>query len=59
MFSLILFLVGLTAGAKVGVVIGILVIAILLVLIACLKLKFFPREQRLKLKPVRFSFALF
>jgi len=40
---------GLAVGARVGMVVGILVIVALLVFIACLKLKFFPREHRLKL----------
>ena len=52
-FQLIYF-VGLGLGPKVGIVIGIIIIAALLVMIACLKLKFFPREHRLKLKPVSF-----
>lgn len=42
---------GLGLGSKVGIVVGILIISVLLVFIACLKLKFFPREHRLKLKP--------
>merc|ERR1712080_243354 len=42
---------GLSLGPKVGIVIGIIIISALLVMIACLKLKFFPREHRLKLKP--------
>lgn len=42
---------GLAVGPKVGIVVGILIIVALLVFIACLKLKFFPREHRLKLKP--------
>lgn len=47
--------IGLAVGPKVGIVVGILIIVALLVFIACLKLKFFPREHRLKLKPVSIS----
>jgi len=40
---------GLTVGARIGIVAGILLIAALLLIIIILKLKFFPREPRVKI----------
>lgn len=40
---------GLAMAGKVGIVFGILFTAFILIIIACMKLKFFPREHRLKM----------
>jgi len=42
---------GLGLGSKIGIVVAILVVSMLLLFVACVKLKFFPREHRHKLKP--------
>jgi hypothetical protein len=43
-------------AGKVGIVFGILFTAFILIIIACMKLKFFPREHRLKMNQVSINF---